>query len=822
MTETQTQTQAQPREPAIYERGPTELLTSPWQMVYTDWDPGKQPLREALCTLGNGYFATRGAFEEVTAEDMHYPGTYLAGGYNRLETEVAGRLIENEDLVNWPNWLPLTFRHENGDWFDLSQVEVIEFKQTLNVREGILKRHVRFRDADGRQSTLQTRRLVHMACEHLAAIEWVLTPENWAGRIQVRSALDGAVRNEGVARYSELNGEHLLPLETGPTGENNIFLVVESNQSHIRMAQAARTRVHINNQQVGAERHTWDRPGWIGQLIDVDASPGVAIHVEKVVAVFTSYDRAISEPVLEAKDGLDKAPDFRRLLASHKQAWGRLWRRSDLELGNDEHTQFVLRLHIFHLLQTTSTNTIDLDVGVPARGLHGEAYRGHIFWDEMFILPFLNFRIPELTRSLLMYRYRRLPKARDAARAAGYKGAMYPWQSGSNGREESQVLHLNPKSGRWIPDFTYLQRHVSATVAFNTWRYYDATCDMEFLAFYGARMVLEIAQFWVSISQYNPKRDRYEIHNVVGPDEFHTQYPDSDQAGLNNNAYTNIMAAWVIRCALLLLEELPRDRVAELMDELGLSKDDRAEWERVSRRMYVPFHDQDIISQFEGYDKLKEFDWEGYIRKYGDIQRLDRILEAEGDTPDRYKAGKQADVLMLFYLFSLEELEDLFEWMGYPFSPEILQRNVQYYLKRTSHGSTLSRVVHSWVLARTDRERSWDLFQQALASDVADIQGGTTSEGIHLGAMAGTVDLVQRGYTGVETRDGVLWFKPHLPDMLNHIHMRIHHCGNSLDVSITRETLTVRVAEGHLAEIKIGVDGKTHTVQPGDALELPF
>ena len=179
-------------------------------------------------------------------------------------------------------------------------------------------------------------------------------------------------------------------------------------------------------------------------------------------------------------------------------------------------------LHIFHLLQTVSENTIDLDVGVPSRGWHGEAYRGHILWDELFIFPFLNLRLPELTRSLLMYRYRRLEEARHLARQAGHRGAMFPWQSGSDGREESQVLHLNPRSGRWVPDESNLQRHVSAAIAYNVWQYHQATQDVEFLAHYGAEMLLSIARFWASIATFDPERERYEIRGVAGPDEYHT------------------------------------------------------------------------------------------------------------------------------------------------------------------------------------------------------------------------------------------------------------------------------------------------------------
>jgi trehalose/maltose hydrolase-like predicted phosphorylase len=228
-----------------------------------------------------------------------------------------------------------------------------------------------------------------------------------------------------------------------------------------------------------------------------------------------------SECSLAAREAIRRLGRFDELLRAHTLAWERLWSQCDIALEGDERTQLLLRLHLFHLLQTVSMHTIDLDVGVPARGLHGEAYRGHIFWDELFIFPTLNWHLPELSRALLLYRYRRLSEARWAARQAGYGGAMYPWQSGSDGREESQLTHLNPKSGRWVPDHTHLQRHVNAAIAYNIWQYYQATGDLEFLSRYGTEMLLEIARFWTSLTTYNRGLDRYEIRGVMGPDEYH-------------------------------------------------------------------------------------------------------------------------------------------------------------------------------------------------------------------------------------------------------------------------------------------------------------
>src|SRR4051794_39418256 len=203
------------------------------------------------------------------------------------------------------------------------------------------------------------------------------------------------------------------------------------------------------------------------------------------------------------------------------------------------------------------------------------------------------------------------------------------------------------------------------------------------------------------------------------------------------------MVAWLTRVARNLLSLLPAGRADALRERLRISDDELATWERMSHKMFVPFHDDGIISQFEGYEKLQELDWDAYRAKYGNIQRLDRILRAEGDEPDRYKISKQADTVMLFYLFPGEELREIFERLGYEYRSDTATRNVAYYDARTSHGSTLSFVTHAGVLAAFDPESSWERFLVALRSDVDDIQGGTTKEGIHLGVMAGTLDVVQ-------------------------------------------------------------------------------
>ncbi len=764
-----------------------------WTLTYEDYEPEKEGRREVLCALGNGYIVSRAAAPDASADDVHYPGTYLAGGYNRLTTTTEGHAIENEDLVNLPNWLLLTMRIGGDDWITLDRVDYLDYRQELNLKEGMLTRILRFRDGAGQITCWRERRIVSMDNRHLAALAVTITPENWSGPITLRSSLNGGVTNWGVARYRRLNGRHLETIDCGYDDGAILTLRSRMVQSRREIAIAAHTRVETEGNAIAPARSE-ALTDLVAEEYDLEAHEGRPICIEKIAAYFNSKDNATSEPLMEAAKLVRGAGPFAELLRKHSLAWGHLWEQCDIRIRTtNDGAQLKLGLHIFHLLQTASLHSVDMDVGVPPRGWHGEAYRGHIMWDELFIFPYLNLRMPTLTRALLYYRYRRLDEARRAAREAGLKGAMFPWQSGSNGREESQRIHLNPMSGRWVPDDSWRQRHIGAAICYNLWQYFQATEDRDFLIDYGAELFCEIARFWSSLSKRRPD-GRFDIDGVMGPDEFHTSYPRVDPAiegGLKNNAYTNVMVSWLLSRVFDVLDLIPSDKRRRLCERLELKEEELDRWREISGNLAIAFHDDGIITQFEGYDELREFDWEGYRRKYGDLQRLDRILETEGEDPNCYKASKQADVLMIFYLFSREEIEEIFHRLGYSFSPDLIFKNIQYYTRRTSHGSSLSWVTHAWVLARADRQRSWQLAQTALAGDITDLQDGTTREGIHLGAMAGTVDLIQRCYSGIEMRDGVLAFNPRLPDEMQQMSATLRYRRHTLDVEITQDCLTI-------------------------------
>ncbi|MFI9833306.1 glycoside hydrolase family 65 protein [Streptomyces sp. NPDC051913] len=782
-----------------------------WTWEYEGYTPADERLRESLCTLGNGGFATRGALPECAADDVHYPGTYVAGCYNRLTSEVAGREVENEDMVNLPNWLPLRFRLSGEDWVTPDDTPVLAHRMTLHLASGMLERHTRYDLGAQRVLAVRQQRIVHMADPHLAVLRTEFTAEGFAGELEVEAALDGGVTNAGVPRYRDLDGRHLTHVHAGSAGPDTVWLRCRTRTSDIRVGMAAR----LTADGIATARH---EPNRAVQEVRLGLTSGTTVTVDKTVALHTSRDPAISDPLYAAVDRVERSPGFDELLESHLTAWDQLWRRAALDVAGEGGR--ILRLHLFHVLQTLSPHTADLDVGVPARGLHGEAYRGHVFWDELFVLPYLNLHFPEVSRALLRYRHRRLEQACAAARQVGRKGAMYPWQSGSDGREETQQLHLNPRSGRWLPDHSRLQHHVGSAIAYNVWEYCEASGDAEFLHTKGAEMLLQIARFWADSAVYDDRLGRHRIKGVVGPDEYHEAYPGASTPGLDDNAYTNVTAAWVLTRTLELLRALPEPRRRELVERTGLDGGELELWEDVSRTLHVPFH-AGVISQFEGYGDLVELDWDGYRRRYGDIRRLDRILEAEGDTVNRYQASKQADVLMLGYLFSPAELRGLFRRLGLRLDEETWCRTVDHYLRRTSHGSTLSGLVHGWVLARARRAEAWKYCHEALQGDIADVQGGTTGEGIHLGAMAGTLDLVQRGLTGLETRGGALWLDPVPLPELSSYGFELRYRGHwGVRLRLERGGLEITVPSSDATPIDVRLPDRSVRLAPGETGRL--
>lgn len=784
----------------IKQAASAEIEHAGWHLdYYGSYSNKRQYGQESLQTIGNGYFGLRGSYVEARESDDYYPGTYIAGVFDQLTTNINNRDIVNEDLVNLPNAQFMTFSIDDGDPFNLSPDVIENVYRSLDMRTGVLTITMIISLPNGKRLKVVTKKVADMKNYHNYSLQYTVQPLNFSGEMRIFSEIDGSIENSNVERYRSFNGKHLVVDDTKVDGHRALLLAHTKN-SHVNIAVGTRIQCPNINDSVLSSNRFQEK---IAQSIGFHVVEGRRYTVEKTVSMYTSLETDSSLEFAVNDHSYHK--NFADAVANSMRCWQKIWKKVDIELTGDVTAQKLLRLNEFHATVSAQEHVNkDLDASVGARGLHGEAYRGHIFWDELFILPYYTMHFPNLTKYLLMYRYNRLSAAKEYAEQNGYKGAMYPWQSAMYGDEQSQSLHLNPITNQWDPDNSRKQRHVSLAIAYNIWNYYNTTQDNDFIKQYGLEMLLNIAKMWISMAEYDPKTKQYSISNVMGPDEFHEGYPGAKESGLKNNAYTNIMTSWLFNTINQLLEKEPQQVVEENCKRADFTEDNLNDMQNIGQDLQLEFNSNNILGQFAGYFDLKDIDFDYYRRQYGDISRMDRILKSEGDSPDKYQLAKQADTLMALYNLTEKNFMNILDQMGYHIEDptQFIKDNVNYYLQRTTHGSTLSRIVYSMLALKVnDTNLSWKLFYQALTSDYYDIQGGTTAEGIHLGVMGATLNVVTSYFAGVDFRGDQLVVDPHFPEAWNTLSFNLVFHGVNFYFTISKDSIIVKA--DHAAVLKI-------------------
>lgn len=769
----------------------------PWVIEYYGYTPGKDEYSiESLLTVGNGFLGLRGTTPEMDISDENYPALYLASLYNTADSEVSGQIISNEDFVNAPN-LQKMYLIIDDERIDIAKNKMISIKRSLNLKTGLFQSQVILETKNEKQIEICTKKIANMADIQQYSLSYTFTPLNFSGTVQFVSEADGDVYNYNVSRYRSLTNKHLTVKKT-IAEKQKAALIAETNQSKITIVQSSELfSADIDLTQLACET-TQDK---VLQSISLDVSHNQSYSIEKTVSV-QQYRENETVPSLDLTSY--SLPTFSTSYQASRSAWETLWEDAAIKVTGDLMSQKMLNLHTYHLLTSASPNAYrqSLDASITARGLHGEAYRGHIFWDELFILPFYIIHFPETAKEILLYRYRRLQTAKENAQEAGYQGAMFPWQSGLDGSEQSQKLHLNPLSGKWKEDHSRLQRHVSLAIAYNVWQYWHNTCDDAFMENYGLEIILEVAHFWQSKAVWDTTAQRYSIDKVMGPDEFHESYPNAEQGGLKNNAYTNMMVVWLFEEIEGLQRHFSSEVFQNALEKTDITKEVLENMQDVRKKLALEIDPEGIIAQFEGYFSLKDLDWTHYKETYGNIYRMDRILNAEGKSADDYKVAKQADSLMIFYNFSTQQVNQILSDLDYDLPLDYVEKNLHYYLKRTSHGSTLSRVVHAQLAAMVhQQDLAWQLYQEALYSDYRDIQGGTTAEGIHAGVMAATLFIPLTTFAGMDIREDTLYFSPNMPQQWQNISFKTKRRNIDFWINVTHETITVKASKS--AEIMV-------------------
>ncbi|ABE37143.1 hypothetical protein DR64_8530 [Paraburkholderia xenovorans LB400] len=791
-------------------------------VVFDHYDEADERRRESLLGLGNGVLFVRACAPESMfaspADDgaSHYPGTYRAGLYNELETEIQGERVRSTFTPRLPDATVLAVRPRGGRWLGADTSRVLDYRHALDMSRATATRHLLLAD-DGRTTRIEELRFVSAAHPQIIVLRWRVTACDWTGLLDIGAGIDGDVRNANVALQRAWRGRHVTDFSARQAAPETLLATARLSGALVWLALAARTVVRGAHGALAPSQLAACGAG-LFELHRVPLQAGETVCIDRVIAVCTSRDATVSDPA-EAVLALvsdEFAADADALQAAHERTWASRWERIQCR-SSDARLARQLNLRAFHVAQTLSGAVVHEDAGFPARGWQ-EAYQGHIFWDDMFVLPALLRDCPEAARAPLLYRYRRLPAARRAAAREGYAGAMFPWRSATTGGEETPRFELNPLNGHWMRDDTRLQRHVGASIAWNIWRYYCMSGDAAFLYREGGEMLVEIARFWASIARFDEARRRYVIRAVIGPDEYHNAYPGADSPGLDNNAYTNVMAAWTLRCAADALRAMPRPQRDALAVKLELGDAEAARWNAIARRIHVPFLAGGIIEQFDGFSALKPYPDVSAQARHG--QRTDWRLEAAGDTVEAWQVCKQPDVLMLFALLGQPQLASLLTDLGYPFDDANARRTLDYYTGRMTHESSLSKVACAAAFAHADPQRSWQYFVDALQVDAAAGAGSSAAEGLHLGALGGAFSVVLRHYAGIDFIPHAMRLFPAWPEPLPALQLAFAYRSNRFELQGDARTVRILSDPGNLSAVAVQHVGGTCQLAPGKTIAV--
>jgi alpha,alpha-trehalose phosphorylase len=753
-----------------------------WNVIEKRFNPEFLAQLETMLALGNGYLGMRGCPEEggpdaenTTLINGFYETSPIvypedAYGFAKVGQTILGvtdskiiKLIVDDE----PFWLP--------------NANLLSYDRRLNMKSGTLDREVLWETPAGKQVLITSRRLVSFANRHVAAISYQVTFLNAAASLVISSEM--AVNQASIAtaandpRQTRFFAERVLHPRTSYAKDHRIVLCHATEKSHLTLACATDHLLDTSCPHAHKVAHTED----FGQVaFTIEALPDCPIFLTKYMVYHTSQTASPEELCGRADWTMDRVmtQGFQELLASQEQYMHDFWRRSDVRVRDirEERTkrstveiQQAIRFNLFHILQASARAE---DAGVPAKGLTGQAYEGHCFWDsEIYVLPFLIYTSPRIAKNLLTFRYKMLPQARLRARQLGHRGAMFPWRT-INGEEASAYYAAGTA-----------QYHINADIMYALRKYVQATGDEPFLRDCGAEMLVETARLWLSLGFYSEaKKGKFCINSVTGPDEYNTV--------VNNNAYTNLMARENLRYAaetVQCLQTTYPDSYNALVQKTALEPSELEAWVRAAESMYVPYDEKlQIIPQDDSFLDREPWDFQNTPS-----DRYPLLLFYHPLNIYRKQVIKQADVVLAMFL------------LGNPFSAEAKKRNFEFYDPLTTGDSSLSSCVEAIIAAEVgDIDKSIRYGMAALLMDLADV-GGNVKDGCHIASMGGTWMMLTYGLGGMRDDDGTLSFWPRrAPEDNATLRFPVTYRGQMLEVEIGLEKVEYALREGECLVIR--------------------
>ena len=768
----------------------------PWRLVEQTWDERYADRAETIFALGNGYLGTRGTHDE--GRPSLSPGTFLNGFYETWPIahgeEAYGLAGLGQTMVNVPDATVLAL-YVDDEPFLLSTARVREFRRVLDMRDGVLLRELVWSTPGGKHVRVRSRRLVSWEFRHLMAIQLEVTLLDHPAPVAISSQLVNhqdlphqapvAVRGLTDPRLGRVFTQRVIDLERHRGQGGRVLLGYRTRQSAMRLGVGV-------DHDIDASEHrtvtTTVGPDRCETVIEVDARPGKPVRVTKFAAYHYAADAPSGELVDRAARTLNRAlrDGFDAVLASQRAQVDRFWQRADVELEADDEGMLLQQAVRWNLFQVAQATWRAEGTGVPAKGLTGQAYDGHYFWDtEIYLLPFLCYTQPRLVRNLLRFRHSQLRQAQARARDLSLKGAAFPWRT-INGEEASGDYQAGTA-----------QMHINGDIAYAIRRYTQVRGDIGFLAEAGAELLVETARMWADLGFFGDD-GRFHIHGVTGPDEYTTV--------VNDNTYTNLIAQLNLRFAATAVAMLRRDQPDDyeaLVDKTGLRDDEPTAWERAATSMAVPYdtrrrvHPQDAAF-------LERERW--------DLQatppdRFPLLLHYHPLVIYRYQVIKQADVVLAMFL------------LGDQFSDQQKRRNYDYYEPLTTGDSSLSASVQAIVASEIGEEAAaLDYFRYALLMDLADV-ACDVSDGVHIASAAGVWLALAYGFAGLRDFDGRLAFESRLPARWTRMRLPLRFQDRQLEVTLTHTHERYRLLAGD--PLDIIVRGSTHRLSADRPLLLP-
>ena len=752
-----------------------------WNVIEKAFRPEFLAQLETMLALGNGYLGMRGCPEEggPNAEN----GTFINGFYETRPIvygeEAYGFAKTGQTICNvTDSKIIKLFLDDEPFW--LPNAHLLKYDRRLNMKSGTLDREILWETPAGKRVSITSRRLVSFPNRHVAAISYCVTLLNAQAFVVISSEMranePGAPGNAGDPRLARTFSGRVLHPRTSYSKDRRIVLCHATEKSRLTLTCATDNALESSCPHSYKVVQTAD----FGQVaFTIEAQPGCPIQLTKYMVYHTSQTASAEELCGRAEWTLDRVvtQGFQRLLASQEQYMDDFWRRSDVRIKDIREDrikrstveiQQAIRFNLFHILQASARAE---ETSVPAKGLTGQAYEGHYFWDtEIYLLPFLIYTSPRIARNLLAFRYKMLPQARARAKELGHRGAMFPWRTISG--EEASAYYAAGTA----------QYHINADIMYALRKYVQATGDEAFLRNFGAEMLVETARLWVDLGFYSDaKGEKFCINGVTGPDEYN--------AVVNNNAYTNLMARENLRYATGVIESLRAtepDAYNALVHKTALEPSEVKAWIRAAENMYVPYDEKlKIIPQDDEFLDKERWDFRNTPADHYPLLLFYHPLNIY-----RKQVIKQADVILAMFL------------LGDVFPAETKKRNFDFYDPLTTGDSSLSSCVEAIIAAQIgDMEKAFRYGMAALLMDLADV-GGNVKDGCHIASMGGTWMMLTYGFGGMRDNDGTLSFWPRRAPEEN---------------AILRFPVTYR---GQRLEVEIGLDKVEYALREGECLVI--